>query len=304
MLTSHQIFEELERVTHVTELQRGARVQITGAAQDADARSGDIAWISKKGFAADPVRIQTYRGSVLIVPDEIPVSEIDDAVTVLCSPKPKLAFSKAVSLALPHLLGEGWPKAGQTSSDINVTVSPTASLAPGVVIGSGVVIESGAEIGPNTCLAHTTVEEGATIGANCSIGLSGFGFERDTDGSLLVFPHIGRVRLGPNVSIGSNTCIDRGSLGETVIGAGTKVDNLVHIAHNVRVGADSLVIAHAMVGGSVEIGDRVWVAPNAAIMNQVALGSDSIVGLGAVVLRSVDSGQTVVGNPARPLLRK
>jgi UDP-3-O-[3-hydroxymyristoyl] glucosamine N-acyltransferase len=112
------------------------------------------------------------------------------------------------------------------------------------------------------------------------------------------------VEIGNGVEIGANTCIDRGTLGNTVIGDGTKIDNLVHIAHNVRIGKHCLVIAHAMIGGSCVIGDHAWIAPNAGIIQKKHIGEHATVGLGAVVLEDVPPNETWTGVPAKKIEQK
>lgn len=298
-MTTHQLARALEAQGDASILALGPDVAVHSATPDVDARAGSLSWISPRVLAAEPERLAAFAGSVLIAPSGAAELEVSGA-TVCIADSPKLAFTRAVEHALPHLVGDGWDVNGAARHP-DADVDPSAVLAPGVVLGAGVRIGPGARIGPNTCIAHTTVEEGASIGANCSIGLAGFGFSRDADGTLIQFPHLGRVRIGARAIVGSNTCIDRGSLGDTVVGAGTCIDNLVHVAHNVRIGEDSLIIALAMLGGSVTVGDRAWVAPSAAVINQRSIGDDAVVGLGAVVLRDVEAGQTVVGNPAKPL---
>lgn len=143
------------------------------------------------------------------------------------------------------------------------------------------------------------------MGARCRvnsgtvIGADGFGYERNEHGELEKFPHLGGVLIGDDVEIGSNTSIDRGSLGNTVIGDRARIDNLVHVAHNVQIGEDAAVIALTMLGGSSKIGTQAWVAPGAVLMNQVKIGANGTVGLGAVVVKDVDDGQTVMGAPAQ-----
>jgi UDP-3-O-[3-hydroxymyristoyl] glucosamine N-acyltransferase len=103
------------------------------------------------------------------------------------------------------------------------------------------------------------------------------------------------------VEIGSNASIDRGTLSNTIIGEGAKIDNLVHIAHNVHIGKHAAVIAHAMIGGSTEIGDYTWIAPSAALMNGLHIGRQATVGLGAVVTKDIPDYETWTGVPAMPL---
>ena len=130
---------------------------------------------------------------------------------------------------------------------------------------------------------------------------SGFGFVRQEDGSLFRFPHYGKTIMGKDVEIGEHVCIDRGALGNTIIGNGVKIDNLVHIAHNVEIGEHSLIVAGTVLGGSCKIGKRCFIGMSASIKNGVVIGDDVTIGMGAVVLRDIPDGETWVGNPARKL---
>lgn len=296
-MTTHALAEHLGDAVRV--VQAGTDQPVTEALPDRDAGPGALAWVSPAGLEAYADRIAAFCGAFLVVPEGADAAGIDAACTVVAAGRPKVAFARAVEAALPERLGAGWPETGRIHAEARIDAG--ARLAPGVVVGAGVVIEADVMVGPNTCLAHVTVERGASLGANCSVGLDGFGFARDTDGALVRFPHVGRVRIGAGASIGSNTCIDRGALGETVVGAGARVDNLVHVAHNVQIGEGALVIANAMLGGSAIVGARAHVAPSASVLNQITVGDDATLGMGAVVIRPVAAGQTVVGNPARPL---
>lgn len=141
------------------------------------------------------------------------------------------------------------------------------------------------------------------IGPNSTIGFDGFGFEPDKDGAYHRFPHVGKVIIGDNVEIGANTCIDRGALGDTIIGEGTKIDNLVHVAHNVRIGKNCMIIALTCLGGGVVIEDGAYVGIGAGIRNQIIIGEKAFIGMGAVVVKDVAPGVTVIGNPAKPMRR-
>jgi len=133
------------------------------------------------------------------------------------------------------------------------------------------------------------------------IGAEGFGFERDSRGQLHRFPHLGLVRIGDDVEVGARTCIDRGALGDTSIGPGTKIDDAVYIAHNVHIGRDCLIMAQTALCGSCVIGDRVEISPGAVVRDKVRIGDGARIGLGAVVVKDVVESTTVVGVPARPL---
>lgn len=273
---------------------------VTGVTPEDTAGSGHISWLSPGRMRQAPERLRAFRGALLLAPADVGVGRSDSSGIVVGCRSPKFAFAQVVSEFFPELLASPWAAGGGARAE-SALIAPDVRLAAGVVIGAGVVLHEGVEIGPGTCLAHTAVGKGTRIGANCSIGLPGFGFERAETGEWFRFPHVGRVEIGSDVEVGSNTCIDRGALGATRIEAGAKIDNLVHIAHNVVIGAHALVIANTMVAGSVVIGEGAWIAPSASILNQLTVGANSVIGLGAVVIRNVPPGMTVVGNPARSM---
>lgn len=142
---------------------------------------------------------------------------------------------------------------------------------------------------------HGTVE----WGTGTVIGADGFGYARAEDGTLVKMPHRGNVVIEENVEIGCNTCIDRAVEGSTVIGAGTKIDNLVHIAHGVKIGKNCIIVAGSVIGGSCEIGDNVYIGIGAMIKNKIRIGKNAFIGMGAVVTKDVPEGATIVGNPGR-----
>jgi len=158
---------------------------------------------------------------------------------------------------------------------------------------------------PSAVINYECVElgEGVHIGPNCTIGFEGFGFEPDEDGAYHRFPHVGKVIIGDNVEIGANTCIDRGALGDTIIGDGTKIDNLVHIAHNVKIGKNCMIIALTCLGGGVIVEDGAYLGIGSSIRNQIKIGKGAFIGMGAVVVKDIDPGVTVIGNPAKPMRR-
>ncbi|MGC4021818.1 MAG: hypothetical protein QM734_07660 [Cyclobacteriaceae bacterium] len=189
-------------------------------------------------------------------------------------------------------------------------IDPTVKLGKDCRIGHQVVIEKNCVIGDNVSIDHNTVIKHDTeihnyvkIGANCTIGGVGFGYEQNNEKKYVLIPHLGNVVIKNFAEVGNNTCIDRAVLGSTILEENVKIDNLVHIAHGVIVGKNSLVIANAMVAGSTVIGENVWVAPSASILNKKTIASNSFIGMGAVVLKDVAENQTVIGNPGKPLIK-
>jgi UDP-3-O-[3-hydroxymyristoyl] glucosamine N-acyltransferase len=220
-----------------------------------------------------------------------------------------MIFCEHPRLELLRFISRFWSESESDQSGVdNPRINNSASIGndvvigPFSVIGAGVVIGAGSRIGSNCHIENTFIGSNAKIGSSVTIGGTGFGFENDpVSGETLDFPHIGSVHIGNDVFIGSSTCIDRGSIGDTVIGSGTKIDNLVHIAHNVIVGENCRIIALTIVGGSVNIGDRSWISPGAAIRDWRNIGKDALVGIGAVVTKDVEAHTVVVGNPAKPI---
>lgn len=197
---------------------------------------------------------------------------------------------------------------------------PSYGIHPSASIDEGAKVNVKAYVGPLTFIGKSTVGEGTIIHGNCHIydgvtigrnviihagtviGADGFGYSRNEKGEFEKFPHIGGVVIEDNVEIGANTCIDRGTLGTTVIKEGAKIDNLVHIAHNVIIGKHTAVIAHSQIAGSVVVGDYAWIAPSATISNVGTVGAGCYIGIGSVVIHSVADNEKVFGNPAKTII--
>lgn len=203
------------------------------------------------------------------------------------------------------ILKEFYSVREKPSIGTNNTISPSAKIAKCVSIGNNCFIGDRVEVGEGTQIYNNVViQHDVIIGHNCLIqsgaviGEDGFGFLTRKDGTRERVVHLGKVIIEDNVEIGANTCISRGVMGDTIIGSGSKIDNLCHIAHNVKIGKNAFVVAHTMVGGSVNIGDNCWVA-SAVIRNGISINEGVMVGLGAVVVKDVEAGSVVVGNPAK-----
>jgi UDP-3-O-[3-hydroxymyristoyl] glucosamine N-acyltransferase len=195
-------------------------------------------------------------------------------------------------------------------SEIHSTavIHTSAKIGNNVSIGPFSVIDNNVKIG-NDCVigANTHIQKGSIIGnrvnirSNVTIGNWGFGFVKDENGNNVNFPHYGNVVIEDDVQIGSSTCVDRGALSDTVIKKGAKIDNLVHVAHNVVIGENALVIACTMIGGSTTIGGNCWVAPAVILRNGISIGENSTLGMGCLVTKDIPANVTVTGSPAIPL---
>ncbi len=226
----------------------------------------------------------------------------ENKLNLIVVDNPRLSFAEILRVFFIEQ-----PKYGQIHISVVINESVKINLekvniAPNVVIEKDVVIGDNVIIGANTVIkSGTIIESNTKIGSNCTIGGVGFGYEPNSEGIFELIPHIGYVILKSDVEIGNNVCIDRAVLGSTILESGVKVDNLVHIAHGVHIGENSLIIAHAMIAGSVKIGKNVWVAPCASIKQKIKIGDNSFIGLGSVVLKDVQSYETVAGVPAKAL---
>ncbi len=262
-----------------------------------------ITFCNKQGDRGRSLLCQTKAGIIITLKEHEDVWRHREDRTLILVDDPRLAFSRVLQRYFVKKRPAGVHRT--TVIGDNTSISLDAYVGPFCTIGNDVIIGDGSQLlGSVTVYDHVRIGRGVTIHAGAVIGTDGFGYNRGPEGRVEKFPQIGGVTIGDDVEIGSNTCIARGALVDTAIGRGTKIDNLVHIAHNVQVGEDCLIIAHAQIAGSVKIGDRCWLAPSCTINTGVSIGDDAMVALGSVVVRDVEAGTFVAGNPARPTIRK
>lgn len=175
----------------------------------------------------------------------------------------------------------------------NVTIYPNATILDECTIGENTVIWSGAVVRErchigNDCILHP----------NCTIGADGFGFRPDPARGLVKIPQIGNVVLGNGVEIGANTCVDRGKFSSTVLGDGCKIDNLVQIGHNSKLGKFCIMAGNSGLAGSVTLGNGVIIGGSASIKDHTTIGDGAIVGAGSGVVNDILPGKTMLGYPA------
>lgn len=264
------------------------------------------------------VNISDIKGGCVFVSEKNSHLFDTSKFSVILSEKPKLDFARLLYLFEKENQKEYGAFISSLSCISEVAkVSKTAyignfvTVEEGAVIEDGVIIEDGCYIGKNSVISQNTrlyprvvIRENVKIGKNCIIhsgtviGSDGFGYVND---SLIHFkiPQIGGVVVEDNVEIGANVCIDRATIDNTLIGEGTKIDNLVHIAHNVKIGKNCLILACAAVAGSTVIEDNCIIGGQAGLSDHIKIGKGAIVMSKSGVISSVKSGDIVFGYPAR-----
>ncbi len=231
---------------------------------------------------------------------------------------PRLAFAQILEVFYPQvrkfsgihptaIIGKDAKIGKKVTLGAYVVVGDAARIEEGAYISSAVYIGNKVVIGKNsllfprvTVLDDTVIGGEAIIHSGTVIGSHGFGFVRKEDGSYHKIPQTGRVVIGDRVEIGANVTIDRATIGETSIGSGSKIDNLVHIAHNVTLGKNVVMVALVGISGSSTLGDGVVMAGQAGVTEHVTIGNNSIVAAKSVVTKNIAPGSFVSGFPARP----
>jgi len=288
-------------------------VTITGPAALAEARPGEISFFGHPRYAAD---LKTTKAAAVLVPRDF--AGETPAVCIRVE-DPSAAFTAVTHRFIPA------PAAPPSGVHPSAAVDSSAKIAPGacvqaqavieagVTVGEGTVIGAGCYLGKNAtigegCLlhAHTVVREDCILGdrviLHCGVVVGSDGFGYDTkDGCHHKIPQIGCVIVGHDVEIGANTTIDRARFGRTVIGEGTKIDNLVMIAHNVVIGRHCIICAQVGISGSTQIGDYVVIAGQAGLVGHIKVGNGAIIGAQSGLSNDLEPKAIVVGSPPRPI---
>ena len=288
-------------------------VAVTGVAPLDRAGENDLSFLGSGKYA--PLMSTTRAGVVLVDPEFRDLTGGAQARIIVEKPQEKLVgllprlypqSELRPSVAATARIGRGATIGRGVSIGEYAVIGNNATIADNVVIGAHSVIGDGVPIGDGSRLwPGVTIYSGAEIGervfvhAGARIGCDGFGYVF-RDGAHQKIPHVGRCIIGNDVEIGANTTIDRGSIDDTVVGAGTKIDNLVHIAHNVRIGEKCLLMAQVGVAGSVTIGDGAILAGQAGISGHLSIGAGARLAAQAGVFGDIPAGETWSGYPARP----
>jgi UDP-3-O-[3-hydroxymyristoyl] glucosamine N-acyltransferase len=303
-------------------------VELTGGktAAGADAQIADVAALDTAGpgqlsYCDGPKfksALEKTQAGVVLVSAALAASVPKHALAVLCD-RPALAFAKVATALYPNPLGL-WPPGKPPIHAIapsarigegsvlapgvfigeDVEIGDDCVIGPGVVIGRGVRIGHRAWLGAHVKLSHALIGDRCIVHGGTAIGQDGFGYVPGAAGHFKI-PQLGRVIIQDDVEIGANTCIDRGALGDTVIGEGTKIDNMVQIGHNNRIGRRSLIAAQVGFAGSSEVGDFVVFGGQVGIADHLKIGSGAFIAAKAGVTRSLDGGKVHGGFPAKPI---
>jgi len=291
---------------------RGApSLRLTGVAALESAGPSDLSFLHRPEYRA---AAESSRAGCLLVADDGSLP----GRAIIAVRDPYRGFALAMRLFHPPAA----PREGLAASahvDPSAAVAASAEVAPGAFVGPGCRVGERTVVGPGAVLlrdvavgadcriapgvallADTVVGDRVVVHANAVLGADGFGYSSGSDGHLKI-PHAGRVVVEDDVEIGAATCIDRAVLGETRIGAGTKIDNLVQVAHNVTIGPGCLIVAQSGVAGSSRLGRGCVLAGQSGVAGHLTVGDGVRVAAKSAVLQDVEPGATVAGIPAGPL---
>jgi UDP-3-O-[3-hydroxymyristoyl] glucosamine N-acyltransferase len=301
---------ELAALTAASIDEDSGDIEIAGAAGLDDAKRGDVTFLANPRYTP---RVNTTQASAIYLSE---ATQIDRGLPVLRAKNPYLAYTRALRLFHPE---PEFPAFVHESAviDPSARISESVWIGAGVVIGPACRIAEGVRIHPNVTIYEevvvgkdSTIHSGAVIRErsqigervvihnNVVVGCDGFGYAKDEQKSWLKIPQAGRVVIEDDVEIGAGTTIDRASVGESRIGRGTKIDNLVQIGHSCTVGEDTLLCAQVGLAGSSHIGSRVILAGQAGVAGHLTIGDDVVLTAKSATSHDVPAGKVISGIPA------
>jgi UDP-3-O-[3-hydroxymyristoyl] glucosamine N-acyltransferase len=286
---------------------------VRGVASIEDAEEGDITFALNGRYLGSAYN---SKATALIVSQDVDI-EPKREMALIKVQNPRLAFTRVLELFAPKstpkpgihptaFIGEGSKRGKDVSIGAYVVIGDDTRIGDGVILYPHVYIGDRVEIGEGSIIhPHVTIYRMSKIGkrviihSGSVVGSDGFGYVK-VDGEHLKIPQNGSVEIGDDVEIGANVTIDRATTGTTQIGSGTKIDNLVMIAHNVSIGKNCVIVAQTAIAGSAKIEDGVTIAGQVGVAGHLVVGSNTVVAARSVITKSIKSGQFVSGFPARP----
>jgi UDP-3-O-[3-hydroxymyristoyl] glucosamine N-acyltransferase len=286
---------------------------LSGVAPLQSAQPAEVSFLDNRKYAA--ALAETRAGAVIVHPDM--ADRVPPTAVCIVAADPYAAWARVAALfhPLPPAQAGAHPSAViapnsaiDPSAEIGplalvgagAEIGPRSRVGPGAIVGEGVVLGADCRIGAHASLSHALLGDRVIVYPGARIGQDGFGFVPTPEGFLSV-PQLGRVVLEDDVEVGANTTIDRGSLHDTRIGAGSRLDNLVQIGHNVRLGRGCVIVSQAGISGSTILEDHVMVAGQAGLTGHLRIGRRARIGAQAGVMADVPPGADVVGSPAQPV---
>ncbi|MBK8055201.1 MAG: UDP-3-O-(3-hydroxymyristoyl)glucosamine N-acyltransferase [Saprospiraceae bacterium] len=298
-MKQHYTLETIKEIVSVLKLKCGnGKSYFTNVKPIHEANSESLVWVSPQKLNKEEI-IKTSMSNFIICDISVDFSLVPKDKNYILVENPRLAFLRIVKALfietkIVHI---------HNTAVINpqANIGANVSIGPNTYIGK-CIIRDNTEIHGNCYIYdNVVIGENVTIQANTTIGSEGFGYQKNEQNQWEKFPHIGGVIIEDFVEIGANNTIDRGTIGDTIIRKFVKIDNLIHIAHNVEIGENSMIIANSMIGGSTKIGANTWIAPSSSLRDGLMIGNNVIVGMGAIVTKNIPDNETWVGNPARKL---
>jgi UDP-3-O-[3-hydroxymyristoyl] glucosamine N-acyltransferase len=286
---------------------------LTGVAPLQAAGPAEVSFLHNKKYL--PMLEQTGAGVVIVAPDF--AARVPAGTVALVSADPHVAWAKVAALFHPvpparpgvHERAVVAPGAlVDPSAEIgplavigqDAVIGPGCRIGAGAVIGPGVVLGRDCRVGPLASISHALLGERVYVYAGARIGQDGFGFAMTAHGFITV-PQLGRVILEDDVEVGANSTVDRGAALDTVIGAGSRLDNLIQIGHNVRLGRCCVVVAQSGISGSTVLEDFVQIGAQAGLTGHLRIGRGARIGAQAGIMSDIEAGAEVVGSPAMPV---
>jgi UDP-3-O-[3-hydroxymyristoyl] glucosamine N-acyltransferase len=286
---------------------------VSGVAPLQTAGPEDVSFLDNRRYA--DLLSATKAGAVIVHPDF--AAKVPAGAALIVTPEPYVAWAKISALfhPFPEVLPGIHPSAivdPAAEIDFSAEIGPGSFVGPGARIGAGTmigalsVIEAGVVIGAEcriharVVISHAIIGDRVTIYPGACIGQDGFGFAIGRQGFVPV-RQLGRVLIGDGAEIGANSCIDRGSAQDTVIGPGVHIDNLVQIAHNVNIGAHSVIVAQVGISGSTSIGEGVQIAGQAGLTGHLSIGKGAKIAAQSGVMTDIPAGAEIMGSPSQPI---